>query len=769
MLVSDFNEFLKLNWNPPDYLLKDLHALLSHMKGNIKEWSERKHNLLALINRKFLFNKENHRILIDEAARFALYFNYHDKSRILDFLDENDLHSFMDWINNKDYAYTIKKALKEKFHPISEIETTSKLYEEIETSGKLEDILRAIFGGYIFHSFDRKAIHKYFNDECNKTYHDNFYEHIKFFYPSVAKRDCTLVFAVLDNELKSNFKNIINFKDSILTFIKQTHEILSNHCYLGILLKPMWEDDRNIQWELYSDIVLFAEKFKEVKLEIGYFHPEKIEQQTGSHIPALDLEEAKFDLANEGFFYKDCFIIIQKDNAHRKKTPYDLLILFEKNERDETIIPCPACRSKKVQGNSYPVLGVRSWECENPLCSDRSKYNRGKRYSLASLTKQAALEMPENQIPVESIRKWMLDVVEIEDDNEIIDMLLRHYSLYDDKVLLVNSKFNIKSKHGRTLTYKVFAVKDSGKLYNNFYNSAFFKRFCIEKPHTKSTKHPINNISKINSIEIYNGDAFEILQSFENNSIDGAVTSPPYYNARNYSQWPNIYCYLYDMYNIAREVYRVLSPGAPFLFNIFDYFDNESIIVFSAMGKKRMILGAYIINLFTKIGFIINDNIIWYKGHIEGKRNFNQGNTSPYYQAPLNCWEYIFVFSKGPLKCLNTMYPKIAHIKPVIKMIKGKNVLGHTAPFPKAIPNLLLNMLKPHGRILDPFSGAMTTGRVAYEKGFSSVNIELHKEYCDLGLRLIEKDISARQLPLFNTEIQTRNFLNSLCLIQDTQ
>lgn len=38
---------------------------------------------------------------------------------------------------------------------------------------------------------------------------------------------------------------------------------------------------------------------------------------------------------------------------------------LRKNMRDERIVPCPTCRSNNVRGNSYPVLGVKSWECNN--------------------------------------------------------------------------------------------------------------------------------------------------------------------------------------------------------------------------------------------------------------------------------------------------------------------------------------------------------------------------------------------------------------------
>ena len=61
------------------------------------------------------------------------------------------------------------------------------------------------------------------------------------------------------------------------------------------------------------------------------------------------------------------------------------------------------------------------------------------------------------------------------------------------------------------------------------------------------------------------------------------MTSPPYYNAREYSQWPSMYCYLQDMFEVNAEVFRGLKPGSHYFYNIFDYFDNENIIALSVM------------------------------------------------------------------------------------------------------------------------------------------------------------------------------------------
>jgi DNA modification methylase len=339
------------------------------------------------------------------------------------------------------------------------------------------------------------------------------------------------------------------------------------------------------------------------------------------------------------------------------------------------------------------------------------------------------------------LKKWKLDVVTDVDEQDVTEMLLRHFSLYGDEVLFVNSTMLSGKRHGRQVDCEDFKhpLRDQS-LHERFQESPYFARFVINRDVPKSS-----SIRKIPTpkpeVVLYQGDCFEVLSELPESSIDGAVTSPPYYNARSYSEWPNIYCYLYDIYNSARQVFRVLKPGSCYLFNVFDYFDNENNLVFSAMGKKRMILGAYTVNLFRRVGFEISGNVVWCKGEIEGKRNFNQGNRSPYYQFPFNCWEHVFVFRKPGGGSREYHFPKILAAKPVIKIVRGRNILGHSAPFPRSIPNLLINGMRRGQCVLDPYSGSMTTSRAASGRGLRSVAIEMNREYCELGLRLFAEDI----------------------------
>ena len=317
-------------------------------------------------------------------------------------------------------------------------------------------------------------------------------------------------------------------------------------------------------------------------------------------------------------------------------------------------------------------------------------------------------------------------------------MCLRHYSCVNDGVSVYTAEPNTRLRLTyleRKINLKPFCTI-SDNLLEDFKNCAYFKRY-IHVKEALPEQLPSIRIGKAN---IINNNSFLALMSLNDNSIDGVVTSPPYYNAKEYSQWENIYCYLYDMYNISKELYRVMKPGAVYLFNIFDYFDNENNIVLSAMGNKRMILGAYMLDIFSRVGFNIVGNIIWNKGEIQGNRSFNQGNMTPYYQAPLNCWEHIFILSKEkPAPKYQSLVSEIYSMRPVIKMVRGKNILGHTAPFPNHIPELLIKYMDQGDTVIDPFLGSGTTCIVANHYNINSVGIEINPSYFDLCKKRISQ------------------------------
>ena len=752
-LLGHFNQALGIEFiAPPDLLAAARQAIDGCKEWPMRPQSERERRLIALINSKLKLNRGTLQEFLDAAATKRVFPNYRDKLEILDCLDYRDEQRLRRWREKGGF----NQRLIDHFKPISVEQSVAGLRDLLRTgrvnrsdartcpiAERQMEILRSLFGSYVFHAFPTEAMHKHFNEDCRETYHSDFYRHLLAFHPNSLGRDCALVFFRIDKDLVVRYSDI-DLRDGLCGFIAETYDRLSNHCVLAIQIQAFREGNEDGQWRLFSDLVLYAEKHREKRLKAGYFHPRKIEATTAGHIPGLNAVEARFDLANEGFFFRDCFVVARQGMPEITKdsesSMSDILLVFEKNERDETVIPCPACRSTNVAGNSYPVLGVRSWECKNSICPCARAFDRGNRYSLSSIIKQEAIRSSSDQIPERSLKRWKLDVVTEVESDAIAEMLIRHFSLHGDTIVFVNVPSPHEEWHGRRVVNERFEGGGAGEgSYASFQASHLFKRFVLERRPSKELT-PLRIKHRVESAEVYQGDCFDVLFALPESSVDAAVTSPPYYNARSYSKWPNIYCYLYDMFNHARGVFRVLKPGSPYLFNIFDYFDNENSVVFSAMGKKRMILGAYVINLFRRVGFELLRNVVWHKGEIEGKRNYNQGNRSPYYQTPLNCWEHCLVFRKPGAMRGVYRFPTVLDAKPVIKIVRGENILGHTAPFPPAVPSLLIAQMARGESVIDPFSGSMTTARVAHRHGLKSISIEMQKTYCELGVRLLEME-----------------------------
>ncbi len=176
--------------------------------------------------------------------------------------------------------------------------------------------------------------------------------------------------------------------------------------------------------------------------------------------------------------------------------------------------------------------------------------------------------------------------------------------------------------------------------------SAFVKEI-YQKNTSKPSKRLINFINKTDDgAKVIWGNCLDVLKGLPSESIGLMVTSPPYYNAREYSHWDNLDLYLNEMRQIIKEAYRVLDNHRVFVFNVGDIFDNDNLTTKSTWGKRRIPLGAYFTKIFEEEGFTFVDDFIWDKGEVQSQRQKNGNNPYPFYQYPLNCYEHILIFHK---------------------------------------------------------------------------------------------------------------------------
>ncbi|MGI0060242.1 MAG: DNA methyltransferase, partial [Nitrosotalea sp.] len=124
-------------------------------------------------------------------------------------------------------------------------------------------------------------------------------------------------------------------------------------------------------------------------------------------------------------------------------------------------------------------------------------------------------------------------------------------------------------------------------------------------------------------VKIFWGNSYNFLKEMPTESVQLMVTSPPYYNAREYSQWADLNDYLSDMKKIIEQAYRVLDNHRVFIFNIGDIFDNDNLQTKSVWGDRRLPLGAYFIKIFEDVGFTFVDDFIWDKGEVQSERHKN--------------------------------------------------------------------------------------------------------------------------------------------------
>ena len=238
----------------------------------------------------------------------------------------------------------------------------------------------------------------------------------------------------------------------------------------------------------------------------------------------------------------------------------------------------------------------------------------------------------------------------------------------------------------------------------------------------------------------------------EDSSIQLIVTSPPYFNVKDYGienigSINEYETYLKMMYQVFKECHRVLEDGRYFCVNICDVIS----------GTKKYPIPCHYVGLLQKAGFEYRDDIIWKKP--SGGSKFSSGamkrfgvfvqHPYPMYYYPNNIYEHILVFRKGKFDYkkisneekkaakLDFEYAKchwntdIWEMNPETKNMHTKDT--HPAMFPEELPEALLKLYTYEGEtVLDPFLGSGTTSKVARIMNRNSIGYEINSDYLKL-------------------------------------
>jgi len=263
---------------------------------------------------------------------------------------------------------------------------------------------------------------------------------------------------------------------------------------------------------------------------------------------------------------------------------------------------------------------------------------------------------------------------------------------------------------------------------------------------------------KSRDVEIIIDDARQALRSFEDNTFQCCVTSPPYWSLRDYGISGQIGAedslqeYIDDLVSIFREIRRTLKEDGTLWLNIGDSYtsgnrtwrDTDKKNPARGMSyrpptppglKPKDLIGVPWLLAFAlqKDGWYLRSDIVW-----------NKPNCQPesVKDRPTRSHEYVFLFSKS----LKYQYDFEAIKEPSTngKGLKNRRTVwnintngfkgSHFAVFPPELVELcLLAGSKKNELVLDPFLGSGTVAKVCLENGRRCVGIELNPEYAEIA------------------------------------
>lgn len=260
------------------------------------------------------------------------------------------------------------------------------------------------------------------------------------------------------------------------------------------------------------------------------------------------------------------------------------------------------------------------------------------------------------------------------------------------------------------------------------------------------------------------------LGMLKNGDVQLVVTSPPYWNLKEYrphkSQLGHIDDYslfLEELLKVWRECHRILVPGGRLCIVVGDVCQSRR-----EHGRHQVVpLHADILRVCREVGFETLAPIIWYK--IANAATEVAGNGAGFLGKPYepnaiikNDIEFILLLRKPGYRQPTdeqrdlSVIEKADHarwFRQIWDDVPGSSLRDHPAPYALEIPRRLISMFSFVGdTVLDPFLGTGTTTAAAISLHRSSVGLEIDPHYFELARRRLSAGELDRQLLRYQIE-----------------
>lgn len=283
-------------------------------------------------------------------------------------------------------------------------------------------------------------------------------------------------------------------------------------------------------------------------------------------------------------------------------------------------------------------------------------------------------------------------------------------------------------------------VREALEKVKNHPNEMIQEVLDIElNPRPRNNEEPHSSVNPILKNTVIYGDVLEALKKIKKPSFHLTFTSPPYYNARDYSFYSSYKEYLEFLRNVFKETHRLTKNGRFLIVN------SSPIIIPRVSRKhssKRYPIPFDIHNFLMEDGWEFIDDIVWQKPEYTVKNRvggFKQ-HRKPLGYKPNCTTEYLMVYRKKSRDLIDWNikqydYSTVNNSK-VNEEFETTNVWNidptfdktHSAVFPKKLCEKVIKYYSYKGDLVfDPFAGSGTLGKVALEqeRNFFMTEIDL--------------------------------------------
>ena len=386
-----------------------------------------------------------------------------------------------------------------------------------------------------------------------------------------------------------------------------------------------------------------------------------------------------------------------------------------KNFDDAWIVPLLSNRNKQVRFWATKTLGKTQKEDNIPILetiAQKDESTEVRREAVSSIGRLRS----QNSIPI------LLDFLEDKDPKIILQAIRGLMVFQHDRI--VRARLQSLRKHPNETIQKLIE-----KTY-----------FSIQKSDTMAQQSHSASYDFLKNVVVL-GDVRQTLKVVPEESFHLTFTSPPYYNARNYSIYKSYQEYLNFLEEVFCLTHQKTKEGRFLIV-------NTSPIIVPRVSRqhasKRYPIPFDIHSFLVKTGWEFIDDIVWEKPETSVK-NRNAGflqHRKPLAYKPNPVTEYLMVYRKETdklidwnirqydRKIIENSRVKDGYETSNVWKIQPKSDQVHSAVFPADLCQRVIQYYSFRGDLVfDPFAGSGTFGRTAQTLGRFFFLAERERKY----------------------------------------